>query len=89
MLNEHLIVIVGIDVRQVDPSPLGRETVMPGPHRLPRTKHLRRISPRDPAAIPIDDASSIVRASELPSRPARGLRQHRLDQQPLSIKEQP
>ena len=63
---------------------------MPGPHGLPRAEHCRKIAPRDPAPIPVNDPfQHRPRVRELPTRATRRPRQHPIDQRPLSIRKQP
>ena len=72
------------------PGAFGREPAMPGPHGLPRAEHCRKIAPRDPAPIPVNDPfQHRPRVRELPTRATRRPRQHPIDQRPLSIRKQP
>lgn len=69
------------------PRPIERHPAMPGPHRLPGTEYLWQITPRDPCPVTVDDAlDHRAGVGEPPPRPARGTRQHLLDQRPLSIR---
>jgi hypothetical protein len=55
-----------------------------------RPEHLGQITPGDPAPIPVDDRlDHRPRIRERPPLTTRPRRQHRRDQRPLSIREQP
>ena len=70
------------------PGPVGRHSVMPRPHRVPRPEHLGQITLRDPGPVPVDGPlHHEPGVRERPTLAPRRTRRHFLDQRPLSIRQ--